>query len=178
METTDLTTYPTANFTDGSKIGDKFGAGLAVYTDKTLARKCKYRLQNHCSNNQAEQIEILRSLDQLLSLPDQTNRTLAIYTDSKVTLVSLKYNTVHGELIEESRNMLRNLTKQNWTIHFGWVKAHTGIAGNEVADTLAKGAAQDEEDNNFVYDRIPISTIATSVKEEGLKNGKGNGKGQ
>jgi ribonuclease HI len=41
------------------------------------------------------------------------------------------------------RNMVRNLTKQNWLIHFGWVKAHTGIAGNEVADTLAKEAVQE-----------------------------------
>jgi hypothetical protein len=48
------------------------------------------------------------------------------------------------------------------------VKADFGIEGNEVADTLAKEAAQDEEDRNFVYDRIPISTIASSVKEEGL----------
>jgi hypothetical protein len=31
---------------------------------------------------------------------------------------------------------------------------------------------------NIVYDRIPISTIATRIKEEGLKNGKHNGKGQ
>jgi hypothetical protein len=49
------------------------------------------------------------------------------------------------------------------------VKAHNGIEGNEVADTLTKEAAQDEEDRNFVYDRIPISTIASSVKDEGLK---------
>jgi ribonuclease HI len=48
------------------------------------------------------------------------------------------------------------------------VKAHAGIEGNEVADTLAKEAAQDE-DRNYVYDRIRISTIASSVKEEGLK---------
>ena len=103
---------------------------------------------------------------------------MAIYTDSKVTLYSLKNHTIHSVLIEEIRNMIRNLTKQNWSIHLGWVKAHTGIEGNEVADTLAKEAAQDEEDRNFVYDRITISTIATSVKEEGLKNGKRNGKGQ
>jgi len=65
--------------------------------------------------------------------------------------------------------MIRNLTKQNWSIHFGWVKAHTGIEGNEVADTIAKEAAQDDENSNIVYDRIPTSTIAISVKEEGLK---------
>ena len=53
--------------------------------------------------------------------------------------------------------------------HFGWVKAQAGIEGNEVAVTLAKEAPQDEEDRNCVYDRIPMSTIASSAKEEGLK---------
>ena len=72
METTDLITYPTEIFTDGSKIGHKVGAGVAIYTDKRLIRKYKYRLQNHCSNNQAEQIAILKSLEQLPSLADQT----------------------------------------------------------------------------------------------------------
>jgi len=166
METTDLITYPTEIFTDGSKIEDKFGAGVTIYTAIRLARKCKYRLQNHCSNNQVEQIAILKSLEQLRSLADQTNRTVAIYADSKVTMDSMKNNAIHSVLIEEILNMVRNLTKQNWSIRFGWVKAHTGIEGNEVADTLAKEAAQDEEDRNFVYDRIPISTVAYSVKEE------------
>ena len=66
-ETTDLITYPTEIFTGGSKIGDKVGAGVAIYTEKRLVRKCKYRLQNHCSNNQAEHIAILKALEQFLS---------------------------------------------------------------------------------------------------------------
>jgi len=49
------------------------------------------------------------------------------------------------------------------------VKAHAGIEGNEVADRLAKDATQDQKDGTYVYDRIPISTIASMVKEEGLK---------
>jgi len=62
LEASDLITYPTEIFTDRSKIGDKIGAGVAIFSEKRLVRKCKYRLQNHCSNNQAEQIAILKAL--------------------------------------------------------------------------------------------------------------------
>ena len=65
--------------------------------------------------------------------------------------------------------MVRNLTQQSGTTYFGWVKAHAGIEGNEIADRLAKEAAQDEKDGTYVYDRIPISTVASRVKEKGLK---------
>jgi chromosome segregation and condensation protein ScpB len=70
--------------------------------------------------SQAEQIAILMSLEQLPSVADQTNRIVAIYTDSNVTLASLKNNNIHSFLIEEIRNKVRNLTKQNWSVHFGW----------------------------------------------------------
>ena len=49
------------------------------------------------------------------------------------------------------------------------MKAHAAIEGKEVADTLAKEAAQEVEDRNCVYDKIPVSTIASRVKKEGLR---------
>jgi ribonuclease HI len=105
--------------------------------DKMLVRKCKYKLQDYCSNNQAEQVAILKSLKLLPTLENHNTRTVAICTDSKVTLASLKNSSIHSFLTEEIRNMVGNLTMLNWTIHFWWVKAHTGIEGNEVADKLA-----------------------------------------
>jgi len=72
--------------------------------DQVLKGLCKYKLQNGCSNNQAEQVAILKSLEELTSLSDHNKRKAAIYTDSKVTLTSLRNNFLHTPLIVEIRN--------------------------------------------------------------------------
>jgi ribonuclease HI len=141
---------------------------VAIYTDKTLVRQYKYKLQDFCLNNQAEQIAILKSLELLPTLGGHNPRTVVIYTDSKVTLAALKNNSIHSFLTEKIRNMVRHLTLLDWTIHFGWVKAHAGIAGKEMADTLAKQSAQDEDEQNITYNKIPITSAATELKKEGL----------
>ena len=57
-----------------------------------------------------------------------------------MTLDSLKNNTNHTFLIEEIRKKLAEMRTTNWTIEFCWVKAHVGIQGNELADTLKGGS--------------------------------------
>ena len=56
----------------------------------------------------------------------------------------------------------------NWTIHFGWVKAHIDIEGNEEADRLAKEATQDDDDQNIVFDRILVTTDENEIYKKGL----------
>lgn len=82
---------------------------MAIYVDQVLKKQCRYKLQNCCSNNEAEQVAVLKSLEELTSLSDHNARTVAIYTDSKVTLASQKqFYTQH---------LNRRHTKQGSTTH-------------------------------------------------------------
>jgi len=70
--------------------------------------------------------------------PKPEDKTSTIYRDSRMTQDSLKNSNI---LIEEIRRKLTGMGKTKWKIQFGWVKAHIGIQGNELPDTLAKEAA-------------------------------------
>jgi ribonuclease HI len=168
MEPQDSTQYSKVIFTDGSKTGD-VGAGVAIYMDQQLLKRSKYKLGSCCTNNQAEQFAILKSLEEILLLSDHKDRTAAIYTDSQVTLDSLRNNSIHTPIITDIRKQLQKLTAQNWTIHFGWVKAHIEIEGNELADRLAKEAAAGGDKQKIEYEKMTKSTMATRLKKEGLE---------
>jgi len=58
-----------------------------------------------------------------------------------MTLDALKNNIhTHTFLIEKIRRKVTGMEKIDWKIQFCWVKAHVGIQGNELTDTLAKEA--------------------------------------
>jgi len=71
-----------------------------------------------------------------------------------------------NRLIEFIRNKIIALAHLKWTIHFGWVKGHAGIVGNELVDRLAKEAAV--EDGPVVHDKVPREVIVTREKDNGL----------
>jgi len=50
-------------YTDGSKNDVGVGSGIAIFSDNSLTTCLKYRLNERCSNNQAERFAILKALE-------------------------------------------------------------------------------------------------------------------
>jgi ribonuclease HI len=52
--------YTVEIYTDGSKSSGGVGSGIAVFENNHLSLQLKYRLATECSNNQTEQLAIVR----------------------------------------------------------------------------------------------------------------------
>jgi ribonuclease HI len=68
-------------FTDGSKSEQGVGAGVAIFRGLELVTQAKYRLDNRCSNNQAEQLAIVKALKTLesLNIDNRSQHTAAFF---------------------------------------------------------------------------------------------------
>ena len=108
-----------------------------------MVAQIKLRLDSRCSNNQAEQLAIIKALEAIASVntADNSQRTSKVFMDSRITLDSLQNPNNHAYLIKEIRNRVDALQGSKWKIQFSWVKTHVGIHGNEIVDRLAKDAA-------------------------------------
>ena len=93
-------------------------------------------------------------------------RSAVIHTDRKITLDETANTRNHYNLVEQIRKWVRRLEKDNWTIHSTWVKAHNGNVGNELADQLAKKAANSVE-GETAYSKITKSAVIKRIQEEG-----------
>ena len=78
----------------------------------------------------------------------------------------MQNNFKRSRLIEYIRDKIIALTHLKLVMHFGWVRGHAGIEGNELVEKLAKEAAV--EDGPVVYDKIPREVLITRVQENGL----------
>jgi ribonuclease HI len=140
---------------------------VAIFVDKELVAQLNFKLDNRCSNNKAEQLAIAKALQTIESkdISETSPLTVIIFTDSRITLDSLKNVNNHGYLTEEMRKRVYILKRFNWTIEFSWVTAHIGIYGNELTEQLAKEAAR-SRDRGVVFNTILKSTFYSKIEDE------------
>jgi ribonuclease HI len=132
--------YTIENYTDGSKSSSGVGSGIAMFVNKHLTLKLICKLAE-------EQLAIVKALEKLQDFGhlQERQRSAAIHTDSKIILDATANHKNHQNLVEQIREGVRRLEKNNWTVHFTWVKAHNDNFGNELADQLEKNAASRRE---------------------------------
>ena len=72
------------------------------------------------------------------------SQTVLVYTDSRITLQSLQNHKRHTHLIDQIRNTVLDMERNEWKVEFSWIKAHVGQRGNELADRLGKEASRNK----------------------------------
>jgi ribonuclease HI len=142
-------------------------SGVVMFIGKELKAQLKFKLDNRCSNNQAEQLAIAKALETIdeINIAENSPHTIDIFTDSRIMIDSLKNVNNHSYLIEDIRKRISSLERNKWTVEFSCIKAHIGIHGNELADKLAKEEAC-TKDTTVSFNRIPKSTLYKEMEEE------------
>ena len=93
---------------------------MEILKGSDIIARQKLKLENICSNNQAEQLAIHKALEEI----DLQNRhsistaTAIMYTDSRVSLNSLHNPNNHAFLVEEIRKKVASLEASGWKIMF------------------------------------------------------------
>ncbi|KAJ8912719.1 hypothetical protein NQ315_012273 [Exocentrus adspersus] len=71
-----------------------------------------------------------------------SNQHIQICTDSQVALHALKSQSITSQVVLECTNSLAALGQRN-KVRLVWVPGHSGVAGNEEADVLARKGSSD-----------------------------------
>ena len=89
-------------YTDGSKTETGVGAGIAIYSSGQNIKNLQYKLNKRCTNNQAEQLALLKVLEYIETTQTEDKKA-TIYTDSQITMDKLQNSNTHTHIIEDIR---------------------------------------------------------------------------
>ncbi|XP_011707601.1 PREDICTED: uncharacterized protein LOC105462596 [Wasmannia auropunctata] len=155
-------------YTDGSKPKGAQATGAGIASER---REIAYyvSLPSECSSFTAEAFAIKSALEIELSKLDKGNLTLdnyCIMSDCQAVIKAVHSNTLNvyvNKYILDIKNLVYKLKHRfNKRTIMVWILSHRGIAGNEVADQLAKDGAKERPAHEI---EVPIHDIRSLNKE-------------
>ena len=129
-------------FTDGSKSSNgATGSGWAIFHSQFPEEaKCeKIRISDHSTVFQAEIFAFFSAVSSLNGSSDPVNHLIHIFSDSQSSLHALTNHYPTSIMVVDTIKALNSLCSTS-EVHLHWVRGHNGVAGNELADSLAKEA--------------------------------------
>ena len=148
-------------YTDGSK--DDSGHVACAYHIPALTVTHMAKLGTHYSIMTAELTAISLALQHLLDFPHLVQAAV-ILTDSKSSLQALaSSHSARPDLVVEIQQQCHALMVRGTVLTLQWIPSHIGIAGNELADSLAKQALRSPQ--TTVQLRHSYSEVASLIKQ-------------
>ena len=121
-------------YTEGSKIGDRVGAGILIICNDIHVVEDRFRLPDTSTVYQAE-LDAIREAAALLAAM-QGLTTVKFFVDSQAALRTFQSDFITSKLALQTIIILNSIPADQVTLV--WTKAHVGNPCNEAADKLAK----------------------------------------
>lgn len=115
-----------------------------AYVDVNSSISRSVQLPKYCNSYTAEVVAIKLALQYVSGNMQTMPRGAVILTDSKSALTFLssgRPQRARHPLFADILQLLYNITSTNFKVNFVWIKGHSGIRHNEVADDLARQGA-------------------------------------
>ncbi|MEW8547060.1 MAG: ribonuclease H family protein, partial [Candidatus Thiodiazotropha sp.] len=159
-------------FTDGSCKGNPgpCGAGACIYLPgQEECVELKQPVSRLTSILLGELVALVIAL-RFIETESKRKRIpfVKIFSDSQsaVGLTTLGWTpSSHLKTVQEVKGLMDSLQQKGTQVEIAWTPGHANIAGNEVADRLAKAAAEEAEnmpENDRVITAVDIKTAAKS----------------
>ena len=152
-------------YTDGSKMDDQTGAGMAIFAKGQEMTNDRCRLPNGTTVFQAEVTAIKRAAERMTEIDRARNGYVKIFIDSQAAIAAVGNPRVTSRVVAEAIDKLNDLANFVKSVTLVWIPAHKGHVGNERADVLAKEGSQLPCDSNTAKVHTPHATIKAEIKE-------------